>query len=120
MNGISVDDVVEKIGLYVEESREFLPILKECCLDNDWDYDELMELAEAHPDVKRAVNRLLNRSEVNLIKDGISGKINKPVMITLLDRNERERESKSRLLMLEAVDGLLRADEIEAEEIEDE
>ena len=99
-------DVAARIERYVLDRGEELPILKEVCLIHEWDYDELCELAELHPDVRRAVNRLFYRREVNLERGGVLGNFNKPMTTYLLDRMDREREAKEKYRVLDRVDAV--------------
>ena len=57
------------------------PILKECCLLNDWDYDYVMQLQRQHPDLSQSIKRLLAQKEIRLEKLGSVGAIDKTVAI---------------------------------------
>jgi len=106
-----IREIIKRIEDYILENRDGLPILKECCLKNGWDYGELLELAEEHIGVKKAVEKLQNQKEVNLEKGGITGKLSKPMSAYLLERLERERAEKSMYQALEVLDGILKMDE---------
>jgi hypothetical protein len=78
--------IIENIMKYVSENKDSLPILKECCLENDWSYKELCQRAAASPKVFRAVEILKDQREVNLEKKSVLGAFNKPMSIFLLER----------------------------------
>ena len=108
---LKIKNMIRGIEAYVAENRDALPILKECCLKNGWDYDELLELADKHPDLKKAVNMLQTQKEVNLEKGGIYGTFNKPMAAKLLEQAEQEKLEKTRFRALEHLDEILCADE---------
>ena len=79
-----IPDMVEKIDAYLESTKEELPILKECCLQNDWNYDYVMQLQRQHEDLAHAIKKLLDWKEVRLERGGLSGKYDKTMVIFTL------------------------------------
>jgi len=63
-------DVIEK---YIEETP--LPILKECCYKNNWNYDYVTQLQRKHPDLSLSIKKLLMKKEVVLELGMLSGKL---------------------------------------------
>lgn len=68
--------VLEK---YTQEAK--LPILKEVCYLNDWDYDYVTELARERPELSLSIKKLLGKKEVVLEKGGLTGKFNHTMVI---------------------------------------
>lgn len=56
---------------YTESAQ--LPILKEVCLDNDLDYDYIIQLQRENPELARVTRRLLMKKEVQLEKALMTG-----------------------------------------------
>jgi hypothetical protein len=107
-------DSVRKIENYLSNVKDQLPILRECCLINDWDYDEFIAFSDANPKVKRAVNMLLSKKEVFLEKAVINKGFNKIVYVFLLQRIEDERAGDRTKSHLETLERLLAADAVAA------
>jgi len=110
--------VVAQIDAYVQRNRESLPILEECCFENGWDYDEILTLYNANFKVKRAINALLCKKAVNLEKYGAMGTLNKAMAVHLLERLDVQRATIGTERGLHWVDALIRADYIEASNLE--
>lgn len=80
-----IDYMVRKITEYTNEKKsKGFPILKECCLLNDWNYDYVMELQRKHPKLSQSIKTLLNWKEVKLEQGGLSGKFNTGMVIFTL------------------------------------
>ncbi len=77
-------DMVEKIADYIEATKDELPILKECCLLNGWDYDYVMKLQRADDALRQSIKKLLDWKEVRLERGGLTGKFNKTMVIFTL------------------------------------
>jgi hypothetical protein len=96
MAGMRPAEMARRIDQYTQENREGLPILKECCLMNGWDYNAVIKKAAGNETLKKAVRRLLCQKEVNLEKGGILGDFNRSMTALLLREisleNQRERE----------------------------
>lgn len=63
--------MVRKIDEYTENTT--LPILKECCFENKWSYDYVMELQRENPLLSQSIRRLLTKKEIALEKGLYSG-----------------------------------------------
>lgn len=71
--------IVEQIELYLE--REEIPILKELCYEQNWDYDYFMVLRGRDEEVDRSIKKLINRKEAQLEKLALQGKIDKTMAV---------------------------------------
>ena len=65
--------MIKKIDEYIEKTSKGLPILKECCLLNNWDYDYVMKLQRNDDELRQSIKRLLYQKEVNLEKGALKG-----------------------------------------------
>lgn len=65
--------MLNKIAEYTDDTP--LPILKECCFKNNWNYDYIMQLQRKHPDLSQSIKRLLMKKEVVLELGMLSGKL---------------------------------------------
>jgi len=115
-----IKDMVRKIEAYVAQNRDALPILKECCLINNWDYDDLCKMTKESPALQRSVKKLELQREVNLEKGGIFGTFNKAMISALLEQAGREKADNSRDQALTLLDELLSADRSAAMLVTDE
>ena len=103
--------VIERtIHEYVEENRDSLPNMKDCCLQNGWDYGEIMVLAKQSRKVFRAIQNLKYEREVILERGGILGNYNKPLVVHLLAKSESEEAEETRLAKLLLLDSILEKD----------
>lgn len=64
-------NMVKKIKEYTENTT--LPILKECCFENDWSYDYVMKLQLENPQLRQSIMKLLTKKEIALEKGLYSG-----------------------------------------------
>lgn len=71
--------IVEQIELYLE--REEIPILKDLCYQQNWDYDYFMVLRGRDEEVDRSIKKLINRKEAQLEKLALQGKIDKTMAV---------------------------------------
>lgn len=62
----NIERMIKKIHEYTDNSS--LPILKECALQNEWDYQYLMDLQRKNTILRREIVRLLTKKEVQLEK----------------------------------------------------
>ena len=82
--------MLERIDEYVNDYiinysyEKGVPILKECCLLNRWNYTYFMELRTKHPELDDAANILLDWKEVLLEKGALQGKLDKTFVIFTL------------------------------------
>ncbi len=58
--------MVKQIKKYTDETD--LPILKECCFENDWNYDYVMQIQRDNPVLSQSIRRLLTKKEIILEK----------------------------------------------------
>lgn len=70
----NIADMIKIIDEYTYKAK--LPILKECCLDNSWEYDYIMKLQRNNDELRQSIKRLLDKKEVMLEKMMLSGKAN--------------------------------------------
>lgn len=87
--------MVRAIDAYIMENREGLPILKECCLLNNWDYDWVLQKAEKSAALRLAVNRLRDWKEVVLEKGGVMGDFNKQMTALLWRETAQSKEPRA-------------------------
>lgn len=76
-----IENMCIKIDEYIDSKKEDIPILKECCLLNDWDYDYFMELKRNNHTLSQSSKKLLGWKEVNLERFGLTGCIEKTMAI---------------------------------------
>jgi hypothetical protein len=81
--------MIKKIAEYTE--REMLPILKECCFENNWNYDYVMELERKNTQLSQSIKRLLAKKEVMLEKMLYSGENNTGYIFSLKQLGWRDR-----------------------------
>lgn len=67
----TIKTMVRKIYEYTEKTQ--LPILKECCFQNDWNYDYVMQLQRDNPVLSQSIRRLLTKKEIMLEKGLYAG-----------------------------------------------
>lgn len=72
----NIDYMIKKIEEYIEHNKKGIPILKECCFENDWNYDYVMELQRKHENLSQSTKKLLYLKEVQLEKGMLSNKLN--------------------------------------------
>lgn len=74
-----IDKMVNIIEEYTNDTE--LPILKEVCYLNNWNYDYIMQMQRDNESLSHSIKTLLNKKEVQLEKGGISGKYNNTMVI---------------------------------------
>lgn len=74
-----IPKMIKIIDEYIENTD--LPILKEVCYINKWDYDYVMQLKRNDEELAQPIKRLLCKKEVELEKGGMSGKYNNTMAI---------------------------------------
>lgn len=79
-----IADMVAKIDEYVDETKENLPILKECCLLNGWNYDYVMQLQRQHDELAQSIKKLLDWKEVRLERGALFGDFDRTMVIFTL------------------------------------
>jgi hypothetical protein len=68
-----------------------IPILKECCLNNNWNYDYVMELERKHKELSQSIKRLKTQKEVFLEKMLYSGDNNAGYIFSLKQLGWRDK-----------------------------
>lgn len=76
-----ISRMIKKIREYTDKSD--FPILKECCVQNDWDYDYFLQLQRNHEVLCREARRLLAIKEIKLEKALLTGQNNTGVIFSL-------------------------------------
>lgn len=90
----SVGSMVRKVNKYVRDciDKNELPILKDCCFINEWNYDYVMQLKrnEERKEVEgndhdgeltHSIKRLLDLKEIMLERGGLNGDFDKTFAI---------------------------------------
>ena len=74
---------IKKMAKIIEEysDKTELPILKEVCYINKWNYDYVMQLQREYDELSQSIKHLLNKKEVALEKGAIIGKYNNTMAI---------------------------------------
>ena len=73
--------MIIKIREYTDKSS--LPILKEVCLENEWDYDYVIQLQRENPKLRIETKRLLTKKEILLEKALYTGENNSGFIFSL-------------------------------------
>lgn len=66
--------MIDQIEKYTKKTD--LPILKEVCYQNEWNYDYVMQLQREHEELSQSTKKLLYKKEVQLERLGLFGSIN--------------------------------------------
>ena len=74
-----VDEIIKIIDEYTKITE--LPILKEVCYINDWDYQVILNLSQTNSDLNYFKKRLLYKKEIELERGGLMGKYEKTMTI---------------------------------------
>lgn len=77
-----IEKMIEIIEAYTNTSP--LPILKEVCFQNRWDYQYFMNLQAANPLLRESTKRLLDKKEIELEKGVHAGTLEKTFAIFTL------------------------------------
>lgn len=77
----NINYMVKKIFSYTDNQP--LPILKECCFENEWNYDYVMQLQRDNPILSQSIRRLLLKKEIQLEKALYSGGNNTAFVFSL-------------------------------------
>ncbi|MFI3228200.1 MAG: hypothetical protein R3Y09_12465 [Clostridia bacterium] len=70
-----IETMCNKIEEYLQITKKSVPILKECCLINNWSYDYVIELKEKNDILSQSVKRIYDQAEVNYEKMAVLGKV---------------------------------------------
>ena len=104
--------MTEKIDEYIEASKDIVPILKECCLLNGWNYDHVMRLQRENSDLYQSVKKLLNWKEIALERGALNGTLDKTMAIFSLKQPAHGWTDKHEVAIERKTSAL--TDEIEA------
>ena len=74
-----ITDMIEKIEIYTDNT--FVPILKEICYKNHWNYVYVMELQKKHIKLSESIKRLLDKKEADLERGGLNGTLEKTTVV---------------------------------------
>lgn len=77
----NIDYMLARIDIYIESRKKVVPILKECCLLNDWNYDYTMELRRGNDELSRSIRKILDWKEVRLEQGALTGQLEKTMAI---------------------------------------
>lgn len=66
-----IKNMIKAIRTYTEETQ--LPILKEVCFQNEWNYNYVLQLQRDNPELCAEIRRLLDKKEIQLEKALMSG-----------------------------------------------
>jgi len=77
----NIKRMVEIINEYTDEA--YIPILKECCFDNAWNYDYVDQLKRKHEELSLSIKRLLAKKEITLEKMLYTGQNNTGYIFSL-------------------------------------
>lgn len=80
-NRYKIPEMIKKVHEYTEKTQ--LPILKEVCFLNGWDYDYMLELQRKYPLLRAETKRLLEKKEIQLEKALASGANNTGMIFML-------------------------------------
>lgn len=102
-NKYAIAYMTARIGQYLDYYDGPVPILKECCLLNEWNYDYVMELQRKHEELSQSIKKLLDWKEVKLERGALNGSIDKTMAIFSLkqpahgwtDQRERAQDKES-------------------------
>jgi len=90
-NEYNIDDMIKKINEYTDEEQ--VPILKEVCYKNGWNYIYLFELESKNPKLSESIRRLMYKKEVMLEKLGLFNVINSSIAkFSLFQLGWREKQ----------------------------
>lgn len=72
-NKYKIKEMIRKINKYTDNTKlPDIPILKEICVENDWNYDYIMKLQRDNEELRQSIKRLLMKKEV-LLEKGMTG-----------------------------------------------
>lgn len=72
----NIKEMVKIINEYTNKTNlPDIPILKEVCVANDWNYDYIMQLQRDNKDLSQSIKRLLMKKEVLLEKGMTQGEL---------------------------------------------
>jgi len=85
----NIKSMVKIIDEYTDTA--YIPILKECCFENNWGYDYVMELERKHEELSQSIKRLKIKKEAVLEKMLYTGLNNTGYIFSLKQLGWRDR-----------------------------
>ena len=102
-NKYKIKDMVKIIIEYTDNTKlPDIPILKEICVENDWNYDYIMKLQRNNDELRQSIKRLLMKKEVLLEKGMTGGQLVASASIFSLKQLGWRDEAKIEILEQEA------------------
>ena len=102
-NKYKIKDMVKIINEYTDNTTlPDIPILKEICVENDWNYDYIMKLQRNNDELRQSIKRLLMKKEVLLEKGMTGGQLVASASIFSLKQLGWRDEAKIEILEQEA------------------
>lgn len=102
-NKYKIKDMVKIINEYTDNTKlPDIPILKEICVENDWNYDYIMKLQRNNDELRQSIKRLLMKKEVLLEKGMTGGQLVASASIFSLKQLGWRDEAKIEILEQEA------------------
>lgn len=114
----NIAHMIKIIREYTDDSD--LPILKECCYQNDWVYDSVMQIQQKHEDLREEIKRLLMKKEVCLERGVHAGKLKETMAIFTLkqpahgwkDKPKEDEEDNTLNLLSSVLDEVKKQSEV--------
>lgn len=106
----NIEEMCNIIDDYTDST--YVPILKEVCYQNHWNYDTVMKYQRENEELMQSIKRLLDKKEADLERGGLTGTLNKTVVVFSLkqlgwkDKQETELTFKD-VETFEGLKGLL-------------
>lgn len=70
-------------ALHEYTDKHEIPILKDCCFENDWNYEYFMQLQRENPELAQETRRLLMKKEIKLEQFMYTGQNNTAFIFSL-------------------------------------
>lgn len=67
----TIKNMIKAIRKYTDDTQ--LPILKEVCFNNEWNYNYVIQLQRENQELRAEIQRLLSKKEIQLEKALMSG-----------------------------------------------
>lgn len=90
----NIPEMIQVVEKYIESQD--IPILKEVCYQNRWNYKYIYELAEKNPEFSESIKRLIDKKEAQIERLALRGEVQQTMAIFSLkqlgwkDRHEVE------------------------------
>ena len=77
----NISKMIKRIHEYTDKHE--IPILKDCCFENDWNYDYFLQLQRENQDLAQEARRLLMKKEIKLEQFMYTGQNNTAFIFAL-------------------------------------